>query len=340
MNSFRCIYFLLYFSLIGTSVSSGCLLFNENERLSNFCLLESVEGKVVDKNTAMIITQKLKREGYFGGLIKSGWSTSFYPDIDYSGNINGGNPDKPLILGELEFSGDPDFIKQEGIITTLNLRSNNRSTFDLGRYLQTNLFGSYSYSPEHNNGFSNASMESCFSNKIAPKNSVDICASVSQQNKQISESNSKSLSFNLSNLAFNEYIGFSEGKLGLIHFASDVYVQNQLALSWDTIHKENFYSAVRLKVGNPVKQQIALKYGLTLGFSRIISNRKVSLSLTHEVSDGGILLGVDRSDITNKVGFNTLVSPSASVQLGYTSVDSSIDYFDDSYPSLSLTITW
>ena len=167
MILFRIIIFLLYFSLIGTFVSASCLIFTENERLSNFCLLESVEGKVVDKNTAMIITQKLKREGYLGGLKKSDWSTSFYPEIDYSGNINGGNPDKPLILGELEFSGDPDFIKQEGVITTLNLKVNNRSTFEVGRYLQTNLSGSYSYSPEHNNGFSNVSMESCFSNKIA-----------------------------------------------------------------------------------------------------------------------------------------------------------------------------
>ncbi len=127
-------------------------------------------------------------------------------------------------------------------------------------------------------------------------------------NKDLSESNSKSLSFNLSNLAFNENIGFSEGKLGIINLATDDYVQNQLALSWDTIRKENFYSAVSLRFGNPVKQQIALKYGLTLGFSRIMSNRKVSLSLAHEVSDGGILFGVDRSDITNKVGFNTLIS--------------------------------
>lgn len=340
MILFRSIIFLLYFSLIGTFVSASCLVFTENERLSNFCLLESVEGKVVDKNTAMIITQKLKREGYFGGLKKSDWSTSFYPDIDYSGNINGGNPDKPLILGELEFSGDPDLIKQEGVITTLNLKVNNRSTFEVGRYLQTNLSGSYSYSPEHNNGFSKASMESCFSNKIASKNSIDICASGGRQNKEISESNIKSLSFYLSNLVLNENIGFSEGKLGIIHLASDDYVQNQLALSLDTIHKENFFSAVRLKVGNPVKQQIALKYGFTLGFSRIISNRKVSLSFAHEVSDGGMLFGVERSDITNKVSFDTLISPSASIRLGYTSIDSSIDYFDENYPSLSLIVNW
>ncbi len=111
MAFFRRVILSLYFSVSGTFVSAGCVIFTENERLTNFCLLESFEGKVVDKNTAIFITQKLKREGYFGGLKKSHWSTNVYPEIDYSGNINGGNPDKPLILGELEFSGDPDFIK-------------------------------------------------------------------------------------------------------------------------------------------------------------------------------------------------------------------------------------
>ena len=55
---------IVVFSIIslGTFASASCLLFNENERLSNFCLLESVEGKVVDKNTAIIVTQKLQEE--------------------------------------------------------------------------------------------------------------------------------------------------------------------------------------------------------------------------------------------------------------------------------------
>ena len=83
MNYLR--FVIIVFSIIslGTFASASCLLFNENERLSNFCLLERVEGKVVDKNTAVIVTQNLKREGYFGGLKKSDWSKSFYPGIDY-----------------------------------------------------------------------------------------------------------------------------------------------------------------------------------------------------------------------------------------------------------------
>ena len=98
MNYSRFIILVTYIISLGSFASANCLIFNENERLSNFCLLESLAGKVVDKNTAVIVTEKLKREGYFGGLKKSDWSTSFYPNIDYSENINGGNPDKPLVL--------------------------------------------------------------------------------------------------------------------------------------------------------------------------------------------------------------------------------------------------
>ena len=234
---------IIVFSIIslGSFASANCLIFNENERLSNFCLLESVAGKIVDKNTAMIVKEKLNSEGYFGGLKKSDWFTSFYPNIDYSENINGGNPDKPLILGDLEFVGDPELIKQEGVITTLNMRANNRSTFDAGRYLQTNLHGSYSYSPKHKNGFSSTSLETCFIDKITSKNSIDICASSSRQNKEISKTRNNTLSVYLGNLSFNENIGFSEGKLGIMHLTSDGYSQNQFTLSWDTIHKKTYF---------------------------------------------------------------------------------------------------
>jgi hypothetical protein len=228
--------------------------------------LESVAGKVVDKDTAIIVTENLKREGYFGGLKKTDWSTSLYPDINYSENINGGNPDKPLVLGALEFIGDPELIKKEGVITTLNMRVNNRTTFDAGKYLQTNLHGSYSYSPKHNNGFSNATLVSCFTDKITSKNSIDICASRSIQNKEISENRNSELSVYFGNLNFYETIGFSESIFGIIHVNTADYSQEQIVLSWDTIRKKNLFSAIRFRIGDTVTDQTALKYGLDINF--------------------------------------------------------------------------
>ena len=340
MNYSRFIILVTYIISLGSFASANCLIFNENERLSNFCLLESLAGKVVDKNTAVIVTEKLKREGYFGGLKKSDWSTSFYPNIDYSENINGGNPDKPLVLGNLEFVGDPELIKQEGVITTLNLRVNNRSTLDAGKYFQTNLNASYSYSPKHKNGFSNTSVESCFSDKITSKNSFDICASSSMQNKEISENRISTFSVYFGNLNFTETIGFSEGKLGVIQVTTDEYSQEQVALSWDTIHKKNLFSAIRFRIGDSVTDHSALRYGLDINVSKILMSRKINLSFSNEIHDGGLLFGIDRSDHINNISIQTVVNQNASIKVGYTSRNSSIDYFDEDYPHFSLTFSW
>ena len=71
------VFILSFTTFIGaTSVKANCLMFGENERLSNFCLLESVEGKVVDKNTAIIVSQRLMQEGYFGGCCQTKSNTS------------------------------------------------------------------------------------------------------------------------------------------------------------------------------------------------------------------------------------------------------------------------
>lgn len=340
MKALRFIIWVIYFILFGKIASSSCLFFNENERLSNYCLLETVKGKVVDQKTAIIVSKKLKREGYFGGLENSGWSTRFYPDFDYSDNINGGNPDKPLILGELEFEGDPELIKQEGVIGTLNFQGSNRATFGSGRYLQTNISASYSYSPKHKNGFSNANLSSCYKHKLTTTNFLDLCASASHQNKDIAKDTNKSLSLSMSKLRFDNNIGFSEGQIGIINLISDDYTQNQLAFSWDTIHKQNLYSAIRLRFGNPVETQTALNYGIDFNISRIINNRKFSLGLSHELNDGGMLFGEIRSDITNKISLVSSLNENTQIKLGYTSTDSSIDYFDQSYPNVKLTFKW
>jgi len=340
MKYLRFIIWVIYFILFGKIASASCLLFNENERLSNYCLLETVKGKVVDQNTAIIVSQKLKREGYFGGLKNSEWSTRFYPDFDYSDNINGGNPNKPLILGGLEFEGDPELIKQEGFIGTLNFYGSNRATFGPGRYLQANISAAYSYSPKHKNGFSNANLSSCYKHKLTSTNALDFCASASHQNKEIIEDTNKSLSLSMSKLGFDNNIGFSEGQIGIIRLISDDYIQSQLAFSWDIIHKRNLYSAISLRFGNPVELKTALNYGIDFNISRIINSRKFSLSFSHELNDGGMLFGENRSDITNKISMVSNLNENTKIKLSYISTDSSIDYFDQSYPNLKLTFNW
>ena len=126
-----------------------------------------------------------------------------------------------------------------------------------------------------------------------------MCASASNQKKEISETNNKTLSLALSNLAFNNDVGFSEVQIEVKKVVFDNYTQNQFAVSWDTIHKQKFFSTLSLRKGEPVNSQIALNYGLDVTISRMIKSRKYSLSIGQEYSDGDVLVGVDRSDLAS-----------------------------------------
>ncbi len=76
------VFILSFTTFIGaTSVKANCLMFGENERLSNYCLLESIKGKLIDQSTANIVVHKLTQEGYLGGLNKPATTFNFYPDF-------------------------------------------------------------------------------------------------------------------------------------------------------------------------------------------------------------------------------------------------------------------
>jgi len=331
---------LTLYALLASNATANCIALNENERLSNFCLTESIKGKLVDKNSAAIVVNKLKREGYFGGLRKSDWSTRIYPTFDYSNNINGGNPNKKLVLGELVFEGESDLARKEGVVATLNFRASNRSTRNSGKYIQTNILGAYSFSPKHKNGFSNIGLDTCFKNKLTARTFFDICASVHSQKKEIVESNMKSLSLAWSKLTFANNVGFSEGKFKFNRLFTNEYNQNQISVSLDTIHKQQFYTSLELTKGEPVENQMALNYGLNVSISRLFQKRKYSVSMSQRYIDGGMMLGFDRSDVESMISFNSMINPKTKISIGYTSNNSTINYYDQNYPAINLVYIW
>ena len=335
------VFILSFTTFIGaTSVKANCLMFGENERLSNYCLLESVKGKLIDQSTADIVVQKLTQEGYLGGLNKPATTFNFYPDIAYSNNINGGNPDKPLIVGNLEFEGQPDLVAKEGVVLSLNLNGTSRSTYGEGRYVNAFVSGAFFISPKHNLTYTNARLTICSKNRVTGNIYFDACAVEGTQKKDITKSTDKSVTASVSRLSNVDGLGFVEGKIGVTHLVADDYRQNQALLSLDTIHKDNLYSNITIKFGEALHEQLAMKRGISLALSSFLYGKKYSLYLSHEYNSGGMLLGVSRSDKTNNVAITTNISAAMQISVGLKQVKSSIDYFNQMYPSISLTHAW
>jgi len=331
---------IIVFSVLSSSAAANCLVFPQNERLTNYCILSKVDGKRVDAETANVVIQRLQREGYFGGLSSPQFVTQVYPTFTYSNNINGGNPDKKLKLGNLEFDGERELVAKEGVVGSLNFAASNRTTIDEGRYIDANAALSLSYSPEHALSYTNTNIRLCSKNKLSKDTHLDVCASSTSQNKDITRDQSDSFSASWGKMLYVEDLGFNEAKIGLTRVYNNDFEQNQLQLSVDTIHDRNLFTSLSMKFGEPIEGSLALNYGIGLGLSGLVKNRKVTLNLNHEYLDGGRLLGVERDDKVMTVSLSTQLRRGTSITLGYKSLNSSIDYFDQYYPIISLTQEW
>ena len=337
---FRVFANIIVLLLLSSSAAANCLVFPQNERLSNYCILSKVDGKRVDAQTANVVIQRLQREGYFGGLSSPQFVTQVYPTFTYSNNINGGNPDKKLKLGNLEFDGEPELVAKQGVVGSLNFAASNRTTIDEGRYIDASASLSLSYSPEHALTYTNTNIRLCSKNKMNKDTHVDVCASTTSQNKDITRDQTDSLSASWGKMLYVEDLGFNEAKIGLKRVYNDDFEQNQLLLSVDTIHDRDLFTSLSIKFGAPVEGNLALNYGIGLGVSGVVKDRKVTLNLNHEYSDGGRLLGVERDDKVTTVSLSTQLRKGTSITLGYKASNSSIDYFDQHYPIISLTQEW
>lgn len=324
---------------LATSANANCLAFAENERLANYCLSEAINGKLVDEETAAIVFRRLSLEGYFGGLPKPLNDFDISPTLYYSDNINGGNPDKKLRLGNLEFDGEPDLVAKAGILAGLTLNGNSRLTYGEGRYLNASASASLAYSPEHSLSYTSSNVQVCSKNKVRRNAHIDMCASVNKQNKEISSSDEDSLTTSYSKMFFNEF-GAAEMKMSLRRLNVKDYAQSQLSLSSDLIHTNNGFYSLGLTLGESVKDQLATRYTINMNAAKYYKGRKYNLSISHGFSDGGKLLGVERNERSSSLVVSTGISADTSFSIGYANVRSSIDYFDRSYPIISLTRSW
>ena len=320
---------------------ANCLMFsNQNERLVNFCLLQSVTGKLLDERTATLVSQRLQREGYFGGLRSPSVTTNISPTLSYSSNINGGNPDRNLIIGGLEFEGDPSLVAKEGIVVGADFRSAYRATYREGQYLNANLSAGVSISPEHSIGYTRLNWAACSRNKIRSASYLDICANASNLNRKLSIDRTESISLSLGHLSYRSNLGFKDFRYGVQRTFFSEFEQDQAFVSLDTIHEKQWYSSLRMRLGESVMNKLVLNYALDASVTKIIEGRHITMSLSREISDGGKLLGVDRSDETIRLQVSVPIAKSLYAKVGYAKTDSTIDYFDVSEPSISLTFVW
>jgi len=328
------------------SVNANCLGFGAGERLENFCLLNAINGKTLDHDSAKIIDVRLRRVGRSTGLGiyipqtknmgNSFFSSSLKPLIRYEDNINGGNPAKPLIIGNLSFQGDEKLHKTSGFVGGLSANLNGRTIYAQRRYLDYNLSTSYALSPASSDRIAITNLRACSINHIKKLWFLDACFSQSQTNKQISNNISRGLELTTSHIFTATGQKYNHIKFGINRLFTEDYEQNQLTLSINSLYQNNIFTGLEMALGEAVPNELSTKASLSGIVNLYLAGKPLSLSGSLRNETGGLVYGLDHDAQTVSINVSYPIRNNITVNFGYSKTNSDIDYFDRATPFFGL----
>jgi hypothetical protein len=328
--------------LYPTSVDASCLNPNADTRLRTYCVAETLAGNAVTLNDALVLDTLLKREGYAAGIglpnsVDTSTTQTFVsPVLDYNTNINGGNPNRPLVLGGLTFTGDEANLRREGAVAGAAAGVNGRTVYGNGDYLDYAVSASYAYSPQHGIGIARGSANLCSRNHIANQWYVDACGDSTRLVRDLAAETNSGLSLSTAKLFTTGNGAFHSTSVGVRRYYAEEYQQNQIQLGWNTVRNRGAYTGFNFSFGEAVPNQLAQRRSASATVGTTVFDRALTATASYSYADGGRLLGFERNDTTRSVTLNYALNANLSVTVGYRTVDSSIDYFSEREPIVSV----
>ena len=328
--------------LTATQAQASCLNPNGDSRLRTYCVAETLMGNAVTLGDAMLLDTLLKREGFAAGIglpnpvERSTTQTFVSPVLDYNSNINSGNPNRPLILGGLTFTGDEANLRREGIVAGAAAGVNGRTVYGDGDYLDYALSASYAYSPQHSLRIARSSANLCSRNNIANQWYVDACGDATRLVRDLAAETNSGVSLSTAKLFSTGNGAYHSTSIGVRRNYAEAYQQNQLQLGWSTVRTRGAYTGFNFSFGEAVPNQLAQRRSVSATVGTTVFNRALTATASYSFADGGRLLGFERNDTIRSLTLNYAINANLSVTVGYRTVDSSIDYFSEREPVVSV----
>lgn len=341
--SLNIVQLLLTITLVSVSQAhASCLNPNADTRLRTLCVADTLARNAVTLDDALLLDTLLKREGYAAGLglpnqvPQSSTQTFVTPTLDYNTNINGGNPNRPLVLGGLTFTGDEANLRRKGVVAGVGAGVNGRSIVGEGRYLDYGIAANYAYSPQHSLSTARGSANLCSRNHIANQWYMDACGDATRLVRDLAAENTAGLTLSTAKLFSTGNGAYHSTSLGVRRHYAESYQQNQIQLGWSTVRNRGAYTALNAAFGETVQDQLSLRRSVNATVGTTLFNRALTATVGYSYADGGRLLGFERNDTTRSVNISYGLTQNLSLNVGYRSIDSTIDYFSEREPVVSV----
>lgn len=292
--------------------------------------------KKTNVQSSQALDYHLKQEGYNRGIGLPGivkqvtFSPYVSPILEYSSDINGGNPNRPLVLGSLTFFGDEEFFRKKGIVAGFGFGGAGRAIYGKGKYLDFSVGGSYTHSPKYDIGIVKSFANVCSKNDIGKNFYLDGCLATSRLNKELADETISTTTLSISKLFSEGEDRFHQVSFGFRRFFGDEYEQNQILLKLDTLHNSNLFTGINVSFGEALENTLTMRHSVSATVGTNLMNKPISASLSYSYSDGGRLLDFSREETTKFISLTYTVHPRVNLSVSYVDAINNIDYFNES----------
>ena len=318
---------------------------DSNERLTNYCLNVRSTDAAIPIELASVIDYRIKREGYMEGIgieqmVDGNYiAPIFYPLLEYDTNVNGGNPQKPLKLGNITLRGDSALKRKESLVYGGGVGAVGRVIYGPGKYIDYSSTVSRKRSLKYGLSIDTIFARACSKNHLGNWWYLDGCAFGFNEEKSLSKTRVRQISASMRKLLSSDRYRHHEISITPIYFKTENYKQEQIELGLENLHQGGEVTSFHFLLGNDIGNQTGTEMRFKVGLKKIVAGKSIGLRWTRSRSNQTTLLGFDRRDKSDFIGFNIRMNPRVELQFGYSKTDSTIDYFDRSGFLGSINIT-
>lgn len=329
----------------GSAVHANCFGSVASERLQAYCALVYLQRGALESGQAGALDFRLKRMGYKQGLgndavgFRSGFNTSISPMLSYDSNINGGNPDKPLVLDNIYFVGDPVHFRKSGVLIGANFGVTGRQILGEGKYVVGSAQVSYEQDATGQAAVHRLGGSFCSLNHIRRWWHVDFCAGRGETRKELSHNYEHHFSIMGAKLFSLNETTFYEIEMGAQRYSTDSYSQDQLVLKLARFHIDLGVLNLNFRLGKAVPNHLSNRLNIAFKFSPTFVKGPLSLTVGYSDARGGRLLGYKRDEKTYNAFVSYPITRRISARLGIEKTNSSIDYFDKQTPFFGVSFS-
>jgi len=312
--------------------------------MANRCLIAQINERELPQSLIGLVDYRLKFGGYPNGLgvvksekiLYSGFQVS--PELIGYENINGGNPEGSLVLGNFVFQGSADRTKISDLAAGLSADGWSRIIIGDGRHID--LAGRYFEGKGVSSGLgvANAILRLCSSNHVLNWTYLDYCYSKGFEEKIFEREDTQSMTVSLSKIYYASSIGTFGSSLSFEKSYSDDYWQDKFQFVMDYLGDFGYFAA-NASFGEPVAGKLVMRQHYSISWSKLLGNYRFGMALSKRDSSGGSLLGFHYVEKAKSINFSLGIGANWVASIGQIKNDSNIDYFDYSYPSFSLKYT-